>query len=94
MRRVSRGWGRSQERLRLEQAWNEAAGAEHARHTRIGSLRRGTLEVIVDNAVLLQELAGYHKRRLLAEVRKRLPGATIHDIRFRAGVVNDEEGGH
>ena len=59
---AARGWGRRQERLRLEEAWAAAVGAEHAPHTSVGNIRRGTLEVVVDNAVLLQELAHYHKR--------------------------------
>jgi hypothetical protein len=52
-------------------------------------LRRGVLEVTVGNAVLLQELAHYQKRRLLEQLRKRLAGTTITDIRFRAGVVKE-----
>jgi predicted nucleic acid-binding Zn ribbon protein len=84
---TARGWGRRQDRLRLEQAWNEVVGAEHAAHTRPGTLRRGVLEVVVDNAVLLQELAHYHKRRLLELLRRRLPGTPINDLRFRAGVL-------
>jgi predicted nucleic acid-binding Zn ribbon protein len=84
---TARGWGRSQERLRLEQAWCEAAGEDHARHTRVAMLRRGVLEVTVDNAVLLQELAGFHKRRLLVELRRLLPNTTVTDLRFRAGVL-------
>jgi hypothetical protein len=39
----------------------------------------------VDSAVLLQELAHYHKRRLLEELRGQLSGTTITDLRFRAG---------
>jgi hypothetical protein len=91
---TARGWGRRQERLRFERAWAEAVGPEGARQTRVGALRRGILEVIVGNGVLLQEMAHYHKRRLLEQVRQRLPGATIHDIRFRAGVVEEEKSGH
>ncbi len=83
---AARGWGRRQGRLHLEQAWADAAGPEFAAHTRVGALRRGVLEVTVDNAVLLQELAHFHKRRLLAEVRRRLPGTPLNDLRFRAGV--------
>jgi hypothetical protein len=44
---------------------------------------------MVGNAVLMQELAGFHKRKLLEQLRQRLPGAPIHDIRFRAGVVKE-----
>ena len=84
---VARGWGRQQERLRLEQAWAAAVGPEEATQTRVGSLRRGVLEVSVGNAVLLQELAHYQKRRLLEALRRQLPGTTITDLRFRMGVV-------
>ena len=82
---TARGWGRKQDRLRLEQAWAAAVGPEHAPHTRVGALRRGVLDVEVMSAVLLQELAHYHKRRLLEQLRGRLPGTTLTDLRFRAG---------
>ncbi|MBY0524993.1 MAG: DUF721 domain-containing protein [Gemmataceae bacterium] len=88
---TARGWGRQQERLRLEEAWAEAVGAEHARHTSVAGLRRGILEVVVANASLLQELAHFHKRRLLAQLRQRLPKNPITDLRFRAGVVKHSD---
>jgi predicted nucleic acid-binding Zn ribbon protein len=84
---AARGWGRRQGRLHLEKAWAEAAGPEYALHTRPAALRRGVLEVVVDNAVLLQELAHFHKRRLLEQLRRRLPGTPLTDLRFRAGVL-------
>jgi predicted nucleic acid-binding Zn ribbon protein len=82
---TARGWGRKQDRLRLEQAWAAAVGPEHAPHTRLGALRRGVLEVEVTSAVLMQELAHFHKRRLLERLREQLPGTTLSDLRFRAG---------
>jgi len=84
---TARGWGRRQERARLEQAWAESIGNPGIRHTRVGGLRRGVLEVIVGNAVLMQELAHFQKRRLLEQLRTRLPGTTLTDLRFRAGVI-------
>jgi predicted nucleic acid-binding Zn ribbon protein len=84
---TARGWGRRQDRLHLERAWADVAGAEFAAHTRVGALRRGVLEVVVGNAVLLQELVHYHKRRLLEQLRRRLPGTPLTDLRFRAGVL-------
>lgn len=84
---TARGWGRRQGRLHLERAWAEAAGVEIAGQTRIGNIRRGVLEVIVGSAVLLQELAHYQKRKLLEALRTRLPDTTLHDLRFRAGVI-------
>lgn len=88
---TARGWGRRQDRLRLEDAWAAAMTAcGLARdETKVGALRRGVLEVVVGSGVLLQEMAHYHKRRLLVELRRRLPGTTVTDLRFRAGVVKD-----
>lgn len=86
---VARGWGRQQERLRLERAWAEAAGAEYAAQTRVSSIRRNVMEVEVKNGMLLQELAQFHKRRLLEALRKALPGVKINDLRFRAGVWSE-----
>jgi predicted nucleic acid-binding Zn ribbon protein len=82
---TARGWGRRQGRLHLETAWAEAIGPAGARHTRVAGLRRGVLEILVDNAVLMQELAHFEKRRLLEQLRGRLPGTTLNDLRFRAG---------
>jgi hypothetical protein len=62
-------------------------GLEFASQTRVGSLKRGVLEVLVGNAVLLQELSHFHKRGLLEQMRRRLPDTSITDLRFRAGVI-------
>ncbi|MCU0702698.1 MAG: DUF721 domain-containing protein [Fimbriiglobus sp.] len=81
---TARGWGRLSERSRLEEAWAEVA-AEWPGQTRVLALRRGVLEVEVRNGVLVQELAQFHKRKLLGELRKRMPGQTLTDLKFKAG---------
>jgi len=88
---TARGWGRRQERLRLEEAWAAAMTACDLKpeETSVNTLRRGVLEVAVGNGVLLQEMAHFHKRRLLEQLRRRLPGTTVTDLRLRAGVVKD-----
>ena len=83
---VARGWGRVSERTRLETAWAEVAGPELIPHTRVGGMKRSMLEIEVKSAVLQQELTQYHKRRILADLRAKLPGVTIADIKFRSGV--------
>jgi predicted nucleic acid-binding Zn ribbon protein len=82
---TTRGWGRKNDRVRLETAWAEVAGAELLKNTRVLGMKRGVLEVEVKNAVQMSELAQYHKRGLLAKLRKALPGVTLTDIKFRAG---------
>jgi predicted nucleic acid-binding Zn ribbon protein len=80
---TARGWGRQQERLRLEQAWATAAG-EYSAVTRVAGFRRNVLEVEVKGAVPMQELSQFHKRKVLEQLRKALTGVTIADLRFRA----------
>jgi hypothetical protein len=82
---AARGWGQMQGRRRLEEAWREAAGATAARETQVGSLRRGVLEILVRNSILLQELAHYHKQRLLQALQRLLGDARVTDLRFRLG---------
>lgn len=83
---TSRGWGRKNDRLRLEQAWMSAAGEDWAKQTRVGGIRRGVLEVDVRNAVLMQELTQFHKKKLLEKLRISLAGMRLTDLKFRAGV--------
>lgn len=83
---TSRGWGRKNDRMRLESAWAEAAGDAFVKETRVLGMKRGVLEVEVRTAVLLQELSHYHKRSLLGKLRTSLTGLTLTDIKFRAGV--------
>jgi predicted nucleic acid-binding Zn ribbon protein len=82
---TARGWGRKGERARLEQAWETAAGPQIAGQTRVLILKRQILEIEVRTAVLMQELAQFGKRPLLAAVREQLPGVTIKDLKFRPG---------
>ena len=82
---AARGWGRRQARLHLEKAWEEAAGPKIAPHTRLSGVRRGAMEIEVDNAVLLQELAMFQKRALLVKLRELLKGTTVNDLKFKAG---------
>jgi predicted nucleic acid-binding Zn ribbon protein len=82
---TARGWGRQQERLRLERAWAAAVGAEYVAVTRVAGFRRNVLEVEVKGAVPMQELSQFHKKKVLERLRKTLTGVTIADLRFRAG---------
>jgi predicted nucleic acid-binding Zn ribbon protein len=69
-----------------EDAWHQAAGELAARYTRVGSIRRGKLEVTVPNSTLLQELT-FQKRALVAALRRLLPDEKIQDLRFRVGAI-------
>ena len=81
-----RGFARIQSTEALETAWRQAAGPLAAQYTRIGAIRRGTLEIIVANSTLVQEL-GYQKHDILATMQQLLPDESIKSLRFRTGNI-------
>jgi predicted nucleic acid-binding Zn ribbon protein len=85
---ASRGYGRLQALGELEMAWNTAVGEPDCRRTKLGGVRRGTLNVTVAHSGLLEELSTFRKPDLLAALRKDAPGTPILDIRFRVGPVD------
>jgi predicted nucleic acid-binding Zn ribbon protein len=81
-----RGYARIQSAEAYEAAWREAAGPLAAKYTRPGQLRRGTLEVVVANSTLMQEL-GFQKQGLLETLGRLLPDEGIKSLRFRVGNI-------
>lgn len=77
------GYADLESRKALEAAWQGAADDKTRKHTRLGSLRRGTLEILVDNAPLLQELEGFRKDELTAAMRLALRTKKFERIKFR-----------
>lgn len=80
-----RGWGRRSARLHLERAWADAVESNHREQTRVMCLKRGIMEVEVNDSVLMQELSSFHRRRLLEKLKKSLPNEHVKDLKFRAG---------
>ena len=78
-----RGYGRVQSAGELESAWQKAAGPLAA-STRLGKLRRGVLEVFVNNSVLLTELS-FARSELLARLGELAAERKIRDLKFRSG---------
>ncbi len=87
---AARGYGRLRAATELEVAWNEAVGEPTCRQTRLGGVRRGVLNVTVNHPALLEELAAFRKPQLLAALRRDVPAAVIHDIKFRVGPIEAE----
>jgi predicted nucleic acid-binding Zn ribbon protein len=81
-----RGYAQETTSADVATAWREAVGAAAATYTRIGAIRRGTLEVVVANSAISQELT-FRKTQLVAELARRLPEHKIKNLRFRTGNV-------
>jgi predicted nucleic acid-binding Zn ribbon protein len=89
---ASRGYGRLQALGELEMAWNRAVGEPDCRQTKLGGVRRGTLNVTVAHSGLLEDLSNFRKPDLLAALRRDAPGTPILDIRFRVGPIESVGG--
>jgi len=81
-----RGIGRTQSLGVRDAAWREALGEALARQTRPGAVRRGTLEVIVANSTLLQELT-FQKTEIVKRLTQHAPELAVQNIRFRVGPI-------
>ena len=82
-----RGYAQVRTAGERDKAWQTAVGKDLAAMTQVGALRRGVMEVIVSNSLLMQELT-FRKEELLSELKQALPEAGIQQLRFRVGQVS------
>lgn len=84
-----RGYARERATAGYDEAWQAAAGEIIARCTRVGIVRRGSLEVLVANSALMQELT-FQKPALLAKLQRLLPDEKLTGLRFKVGPVSTD----
>lgn len=73
--------GKTQQRL--WKAWKEVVGDKKAEHTRISSLKRGSLHIEVESPAMLQELTGMNKREIVTTMKEKLGEIFLTDIRLK-----------
>jgi predicted nucleic acid-binding Zn ribbon protein len=78
-----RGFGRVQADRQLQQAWEQVAGRELAKQTRLCGLKNGVLQVHVSSSPLLSELAAFRKTELLDRIKNEFSQLRIRDLKFR-----------
>jgi predicted nucleic acid-binding Zn ribbon protein len=67
--------------------WQQCVGNRLAQHTRIASVKRGVLEVIVRNSIVLQELT-FERQNILRKWSTSATQPAITDLRFRVGSID------
>lgn len=77
-----KGLVRVQGNAQLAGIWKTVAGDRISSRTKVLGLKRGALEVAVDNSALLSELSSFHKTALLQLFQKEYADQKISDIRF------------
>lgn len=81
-----RGYAQIREAGEQDKAWRAAVGEPLAKITQVSALRRGTLEVLVANSLLMQELS-FRKEELLARLQEELPRAGVKQLKFKIGRI-------
>ncbi len=81
-----RGFAQVRTADQRDTVWRTLIG-DMASDTQLGSLRRGVLEIIVSNSLLMQELT-FRKEELLTGLQEALPEAKVEQLRFRVGKVH------
>ncbi|MEO2045710.1 MAG: DUF721 domain-containing protein [Pirellulales bacterium] len=86
-----RGFAQIENSRQLDDAWKLVLGnsviGDSATTTRVGAIRRGTLEVWVVSSLMMQELT-FQKQRILQDMQQAYPAGKIKKIRFRVGNIN------
>ena len=67
-------------------AWKSCVGKEFARHTRPASLKKGILQIFVDDSAWFYQ-ANLQKDKLLKELQKKVGEKRIQQIQFRIGRI-------
>ena len=80
-----RGYAQVAASEECNRAWQSAVGKLEA-FSRATEIKRGVLQVLVSNSVVMQELT-FRKQELLAAVVAALPHHQIKDLRFRIGTI-------
>lgn len=81
-----RGYAQVRAAGERDEAWAVAVG-EVAPATRVGAIKRGTLEIQVSNSLMMQELT-FRKEELISKLQAALPDAGIKQLRFRVGQIS------
>lgn len=82
-----RGYAQVRAAGERDDAWLAAVGAELAKSTRLGAVRRGVVEIFVANSLLMQELT-FRKEELVACLQEAMPETDVRQIKFRVGQVS------
>jgi hypothetical protein len=72
----------------VSKVWPEVVGAATAARTRVAGVEEGRIRVEVASAAVKHDLAVFRRKRVLEELRRRLPDLRIREVRYRVGVVS------
>lgn len=84
-----RGYAQVQTSAALENAWEAAAGTRWQTKTRVGRVQRGTLDVVVKDSAVMQELS-FQQALIVRKINELAPELKVKKLRLRVGDVGND----
>ena len=81
---AKKGYGQTTARQTVDEYWKQEVGDTLCSKSKPGILRRGVLEVIVQNSSVMQELV-FQKRQILRKFEANDQTRDIIDLKFKVG---------
>ena len=78
-----KGYAATKGDAQLADAWKAVAGEKIASMTAVQGVNRGVLQIGVSSSAMLNELASFHKLRLVEELQGKFPELKVKDVKFR-----------
>ncbi len=85
---AKRGYAARKSNEQLADVWRQVAGEPLAKFSQAIAIRRGQLEVVVANSLMLQEI-DFEKTRIVAALSAAIPETNITGLRLRVGTLRD-----
>ena len=79
-----KGYSQTQSHQQLQEIWEKTVGPRMKEQTRAIGIKAGSLTVMVQSAVVNQEMA-YQKKELLSKIKNSAIGSRVKNIRFKIG---------
>ena len=82
-----RGIAAEKSNQKLQNTWDSIVGMDLANQTKVASVKRGVLEVIVANSSVMQFLS-FSKHEYKEQINQQMPNEEILDLRFSIGRIS------
>ncbi|MEC9091240.1 MAG: DUF721 domain-containing protein [Planctomycetota bacterium] len=79
------GYSQNQSQEQIKKIWEKTVGDQMKNKTRAVGIKGGNLTVLVESAIVNQEIT-YQKKELLEKIKRTTIGEKIKNIKFKIGI--------
>ena len=82
-----KGYGQLAAHEALNEHWETIVGKRLGKHSRVVHVSRGTVQILVENSAVLQELV-FQKKKILTKLKQAFTKQEIVEVKFRIGAID------